>query len=92
MDDERAEAPEASSSTNAKAIGALVLGIVGLTGVLFVAAIVAIVLGMRSRKEIEVSDQRGLGLAKAGVALGWVGLIWPMLFAIYFALSMTEVF
>ena len=92
MDEEHVERQEASRSTNKKAIAALVLGLIGLTGVLFVAAIVAIVLGMRSRREIAASDQSGLGLAKAGIVLGWTGLIWPMLFAIYFALSMTEVF
>lgn len=92
FDDIDDETQRSSRSTNTKAVASFVLGVIGLTGVLFVAAIVAIVLGKRSRAEMEASDQRGGGLAGAGVVLGWIGLIWPLLFSVYFALSMTEVF
>ena len=85
------EAREPARSTNGKAVAALILGVIGMTGVLFVAAIVAIVLGKRSRSEIDATGQRGASLATAGIVLGWTGLVWVTAFGIYFALEMTEV-
>lgn len=85
------EVQDATRSTNGKAIAALILGLIGMTGVLFVAAIVAIVLGNRSKREIEATGQRGGALATTGIALGWIGLAWVTAFGIYFALGMTEV-
>ena len=75
-------------SVNGKAITSLILGIIGMTGVLFVAAIVAIVLGRRAKTEIESSDQRGSALASTGIVLGWVGVA---VFAVLFVLGATEI-
>lgn len=91
MDEHDVEVQDRSRSTNGKAIASIVLGLVGLTGVLFVAAIVAIVLGRKAREEIEGSDQRGGALATTGIVLGWTGLVLTAAFGIYFAIGMTEV-
>ena len=89
MDSDGAQAP--TRSLNGKAVASLALGLFGMTGVLFVAAIVAIVLGKRSRREIEETGQKGAALAATGIVLGWTGLAWVLAFGVYFALGMTEV-
>ena len=65
----------AASGTNTKAVWSLVLGIVGLIccGIL---SIVALVLGLSARKEIDASGQGGRGLATAGIVLGAIGIFW----------------
>jgi hypothetical protein len=85
---EQVEEQPATRSVNGKAITSLILGIIGMTGVLFVAAIVAIVLGRRAKTEIESSDQRGSALAAAGIVLGWIGVA---VFALLFVLGATEI-
>ena len=63
-------------STNGLAIASLVLGIVGFF-VYFgfgVTAILALVFGYVSRKQIRQRGQNGSGLAVAGIVLGWIGL------------------
>jgi Domain of unknown function (DUF4190) len=69
------EVAEPARKTNGKAIGSLALGLIGMTGVLFVAAVVAIVLGRRAHAEIEVTRQKGSALASVGIVLGWLGLV-----------------
>ncbi len=58
--------------TNQFAIAALVCGIVGIW--LFPAGIVAIVLGRKAQRQIQLRDEHGRGLAKAGVILGYIGI------------------
>jgi hypothetical protein len=58
--------------TNQLAIGALVCGIVGVW--LFPAGIVAIVLSRKARRQIQLRDEDGYGLAKAGLILGYIGI------------------
>ena len=70
--------------TNRKAIASLVLGTLGSTGVLFVAAIVGIVMVRRANSEIDATGQPGRALATVGIVLGWIGLIWITVFVIYF--------
>lgn len=70
--------------TNRKAVASLVFGVLGLTGVLFVAAIVAIVIGRRAHREIDTTGQPGRALATIGIALGWLGLIWITIFVALF--------
>lgn len=70
--------------TNRKAIASLVLGILGLTGVLFVAAIVAIAIGHGAHREIDATGTSGRALATIGIVLGWIGLIWFTAFVIFF--------
>lgn len=73
-----------AGKTNRKAIASLVLGILGLTGVLFVAAIVAIAIGRGAHREIDATGGSGRGLATTGIVLGWIGLIWFTAFIIFF--------
>ena len=61
-------------ATNGKAIASLVLGIIGLTGIPFVASIISLVLGYSARTEIRIQHQKGAELATAGIVLGWVGV------------------
>ena len=90
--DEPVEAAEPTTrATNGKAIASLILGLIGMTGVLFAAAIVAIVLGTRARREIEQTGQKGAALATTGIVLGWTGLALAVAFGVYFTLGMTEV-
>jgi hypothetical protein len=81
LDEIEAQPP---TKTNRKAITSLVLGFLGLTGVLFVAAIVAIVIGRRAHQEIDATGQPGRSLATIGIVLGWTGLIWITAFIIFF--------
>lgn len=84
-------------STNGKAIGALISGIVGLVMlaacflISFPVGIAAVVLGVMSRREVEQSGgtQTGSGMGLAGIitgALSIVGaLVWVVLFIILIA-------
>lgn len=90
MDEDELQAP--ARKMNGKAVASLVLGLVGMSGILFVAAVVAIVLGRRSRQEIAETGQKGAALATTGIVLGWTGLAWVVAFGVYFVLGMTEGF
>lgn len=71
-----AEARAATTGrTNGKAIASLVLGIVGVTGIPFVASVIAIILGHMARREIAQHGEEGRGIATAGIVLGWVGVL-----------------
>ena len=61
----------AALGTNAYAIASLVLSLVSLCGI---GSIFAIVFGNKAKKEIAASGEGGLGMAKAGVIIGWVTL------------------
>jgi hypothetical protein len=73
--------PPEAGPTNGSAVAALVLGIVGLTGFPFIPSILALVFGYRARSEITraAGTQSGLGLAKAGIVLGWIGVVFVLL-------------
>ena len=68
-----APAPAGGGQTPGDATASLVLGIVGLLFCVF-AAIPAIILGNRAKKQIDANPGAfgGRGLAQAGVILGWV--------------------
>lgn len=82
-------------TNNGKAIASLVLGILGIVSCL-VFAIIALVLGYQARNEIAASGgwQTGDSLAKAGIILGWAGLIlwiaFLLLYAIIFAVASSS--
>ena len=61
---------------NRNAIGSLIFGVLGIFPVFLVGSIVAIVLGRMARTEISRAGgrQTGLGMAKAGRVLGWIGV------------------
>ena len=62
-----------TQSTNGFAIASLVSGILWLSGL---GSILALVFGYRAKKQIAASNgsQGGGGMASAGVILGWVGI------------------
>ena len=61
------------TKTNGLAIAALVLGIVWIY---WIGSILALVFGYVAKSQIEQSEGRetGLGMAIAGIVLGWVGI------------------
>jgi hypothetical protein len=78
-------APLEAGPTNGSAVASLVLGIVGLTGFPLIPAILAVIFGYRARREITQAGgtQSGLGLAKAGIVLGWIGVIGVLLVILF---------
>ncbi len=66
--------PPAPARTNAMAVASLACG-VGQPFTLFLSTIPAIVLGHMARREIRRTGENGMGLAAAGLALGWTGFI-----------------
>jgi len=62
-----------TQSTNGLAIASLVSGILWLSGL---GSILALVFGYRAKKQIATSNGRqgGGGIAGAGIILGWVGI------------------
>jgi len=64
--------------TNRFAIAALVCGVLQFCG-LFPAGIVAIILGHKALRQIRETAEDGYGLAKAGLILGYVGLVLVLL-------------
>lgn len=69
--------PSYSPPTSSMAVVSLVAGILGLSLFPFIGSIVALITGNMAKNEIR--DSRGAlggeGLAKAGVILGWIGII-----------------
>lgn len=78
-------------STNGKAIGSLMLGVIGVTGVPFVASIVAIILGHMARHEIVETGQEGKGLATTGIILGWIGVVLAVIAVVFFSVLFVTV-
>ena len=77
----------APATTDGKATGALVCGIVGLLLCGVVLGPVAIYLGTKAKKEIRSSDGRlkGEGLATAGIVMGVIAVIGFVISIIVFA-------
>ena len=80
-----------AKSTNGKAIGSVILGVIGVTGVPFMASIVAIILGHMARHEIAETGQDGKGLATTGVVLGWIGVTLAVLAVAFFSVLFATV-
>jgi len=82
--------PPPAPSRNQKAVWSLILGVLGIWPLMFVGSIVALVLGRMAKSEIRQAGgaQTGLGMAKAGVVLGWfmiaVVVAWILFFALMF--------
>ena len=70
--------PAAGSRTNAMAIAALACAI-GQIFFWFVAGVPAIVFGHVARRQIRESGEGGDGMALAGLILGYIGVIGPLL-------------
>jgi len=76
--------PARPQRTNGNAIASLVLGLVGVG----VGHVLAVVLGLRAKRQIDASNgrERGRGLAVAGLVLGWVGIAAAVVLSVlYFA-------
>ena len=73
--------PPGGRSTSGKAIAALVLGLIGLTGGGAPAGIVGLVLGYSAMNDINASrgTLEGEGMAKAGIVLGWISVVLTVL-------------
>lgn len=61
--------PSVQARTNAFAVAALVVGIVGLC---FCFGILGMIFGYIARRQIAETGERGAGLATAGIVLGWI--------------------
>lgn len=83
-------APATERSTNGKAIGSVVMGVIGVTGVPFVASIVAVILGHMARSEMKTDGKQGQGLALTGIILGWIGITVVVLLALVFGWFVTS--
>jgi len=59
---------------NTMAVVSLIFGIAGFVVVGIIGSIVALITGNSAKKQIAQTGQPGLGLAKAGVILGWIGV------------------
>jgi hypothetical protein len=70
--------PAARSRTNAMAIASLACGI-GQIFFWFVAGVPAIVFGHVARRQIRETGEAGDGMALAGLILGYLGVIGPLL-------------
>lgn len=69
----------ASAKTNTLAIVSLVASILSFVTFVFILSIVAIVVGNAAKRQIATSGEGGAGIAKAGVIIGWVSLVWGIL-------------
>ena len=79
-------------ANNQKALWAMILGILGII-CCPIASVVALVLGMQSKKEIASSGgaQTGAGQAQAGFVLGIIGCaLWALIIVGYAGLAVTS--
>jgi hypothetical protein len=67
------------SEKNNLGVWALVLGILGLVCCGAFAAVPAIILGNQSRRAAEQGMASNGGMGKAGVVLGWIGVVYTVL-------------
>ncbi|ROQ37444.1 uncharacterized protein DUF4190 [Frondihabitans sp. PhB188] len=76
--DAYAQPGAAAGKLNGLAVASLVVGIVGVTFVLSfygIPGLVALILGIVSRRQIKATGQRGAGFALAGIILGAIGIV-----------------
>ena len=67
--------------TTRLAIGnTLILGILGITVIPLICSILAVILGRASIGDAHKRGERGSGMARAGVILGWIGVAVPVVF------------
>ena len=76
---------------NGKAIAALILGIAGIVVCPLICSVIALVLGYQARSEIDRSNGAigGRGMAVAGIVLGWIGLAFGILLALFFGAAIV---
>ncbi len=62
-------------STNALAIVSLIAGITGLTIFFGFGSVVALITGYIAKRQILERSEGGEGMAKAGIIMGWIGVV-----------------
>jgi hypothetical protein len=81
--------------TNGMAVASMVLGILGMMGMIWVISpILALVFGYMAKGQIDRSGgtQEGRGFAVAGIVLGWVGIAWGIVMAVWMWWFFTHFF
>lgn len=71
---------------NGMAVASMIFGILGLTFLYGIGAIVALILGYIGKGQVDRSQghQAGRGFAIAGIVMGWIGLALTVLFVAFF--------
>ena len=59
--------------------------VLGIVWIYWIGSILAIVFGYIARRQIRQTEQKGLGMATAGIVLGWVGIGFIVVAVIVFA-------
>ncbi|MDR0989990.1 MAG: DUF4190 domain-containing protein [Propionibacteriaceae bacterium] len=76
--------PPANQGTNTLAVVSLVLSIASYPILPIVAAIPGIITGSMAKKQIAQTGEQGLGMAKAGIILGWVNIaLWVLIILLF---------
>ena len=71
---------DSAAQTSSKAVASLALGVAGFVLLPVVCSVLAIILGSQAKHEIEADPRLGgEGMARAGVILGWIGLVFSVL-------------
>lgn len=86
--------PSSQSLPNSTmAIVSLIMGILGLTFFPVIGSIIALFTGYMAKKEIHESPGllAGEGMATAGIILGWIGVLFLVLFACMFCLILLAI-
>lgn len=79
---------EPPAAPDGNAVASLILGILGITVIPLICSILAVILGRASIGDAHKRGERGSGMARAGVILGWIGVAVPVVFfAIVFVLG-----
>ena len=71
---------EPPAAPDGNAVASLILGILGITVVPLICSILAVILGRASIGDAHKRGERGSGMARAGVILGWIGVAVPVAF------------
>ncbi len=80
----RSQQPQAPQSTpDGNAIASLIFGIVGLTVLPLIGSILAVIFGHISTRDARERGERPSTMATAGTVLGWIGLIVPVAFFVF---------
>ena len=79
-----------STKTSTLAIVSLVTSILSFFTFVFILSIVAIVTGKIAKRQIAGSSEGGAGMAKAGVIIGWISLVWGILGVIALAVFLNN--
>jgi hypothetical protein len=87
--------PYGRPATNGMAVASMVLGILGMVGMIWIISpILALVFGYISKGQIDRSGGalEGRGYAIAGIVLGWVGIVFGILMAVWMWWFFTHFF